>query len=35
VTKDGDTMVLAPGKTWIALLPNDKGEIKGSFSFER
>ena len=35
VTKDGETMVLVPGTTWIALLPNDKGEVKGSFSFER
>jgi len=35
VTKDGEAMVLAPGSTWIALLPNDKGEVKGSFSFER
>ena len=35
VTSEGETMVLAPGKTWIALLPNDKGEVKGSFSFER
>lgn len=31
-SKDGKEMVLAPGTTWIALLPNDKGEVKGSFS---
>lgn len=35
VTNEGETMVLAPGRTWIALLPNGKGEVKGSFSFER
>jgi hypothetical protein len=32
-TKDGGTMVLKAGSTWIALLPNDKGEAKGSFDF--
>jgi hypothetical protein len=31
-TKGGDAMVLAPGTTWIELLPDDKGEVKGSFS---
>lgn len=35
VTKDGDEMVLHPGTTWIELVPDDKGEVKGSFSFER
>ena len=34
-TKEGDPMVLAPGSTWIHLLPNAKGELKGSFSFEK
>lgn len=34
-TKDGDPMVLAPGSTWIHLLPNAKGQLKGSFSFEK
>ena len=32
-TKDGEAMVLKAGTTWIALLPNDKGEAKGSFDF--
>lgn len=35
VTKDGKPMVLAPGSTWIHLLPNAKGQVKGSFSFEK
>lgn len=30
-TKDGDEIALAEGTTWVALLPNDKGEVKGSF----
>ena len=34
-TKKGDDMVLAPGKTWIELLPNDEGDVKGSFSYEK
>ncbi|HWC13061.1 MAG TPA: DUF3048 domain-containing protein [Actinomycetota bacterium] len=34
-TKEGDPMVLAPGSTWIHLLPNAKGELKGSFTFEK
>ena len=32
-TKEGEAMILKPGTTWIALLPNDKGEAKGSFDF--
>lgn len=32
-TEDGGTMILKPGTTWIALLPNNKGEAKGSFDF--
>lgn len=32
-TTDGAAMVLKEGTTWIALLPNDKGEAKGSFDF--
>ncbi len=35
VTKSGDVMVLAPGSTWIELVPSSVGEAKGSFSFER
>lgn len=30
-TKGGDTLVLKAGNTMIELLPNDEGEIKGSF----
>lgn len=33
--KDGETMVLKPGTTWIHLLPNDSGEAKGSFEFAK
>jgi len=34
-TRAGDEMVLAPGRTWIALVPDDRGDVKGSFSYER
>ncbi len=34
-TKDSERMVLKPGTTWIHLVPNDKGEVKGSFEFAR
>jgi hypothetical protein len=34
-TKSGDRMVFAPGSIWIHLVPSDKGEVKGSFSFGR
>jgi len=34
VTKNGDPMVFAPGTIWIELLPDRKGEIKGSFSIK-
>lgn len=34
-TKDGDPMVLDPGTTWIELLPDAKGALKGSFSVRR
>jgi len=30
-TKNGDALVLKPGNTMIELLPNDKGDVKGSF----
>jgi hypothetical protein len=33
-TKSGDTMRLTPGSTWIHLVPSQKGEVKGSFSYE-
>jgi hypothetical protein len=32
-TRAGDRMVLAPGTTWVELVPNGKGDVKGSFSF--
>jgi Protein of unknown function (DUF3048) N-terminal domain/Protein of unknown function (DUF3048) C-terminal domain len=34
-TEAGETMVLKAGTTWIALLPNNKGEAKGSFDFSK
>lgn len=33
-TRNGDEMVLKKGTTWIELVPSDKGEVKGSFSYE-
>ena len=30
-TKNGDEIALKEGTTWVALLPNDKGQVKGSF----
>ncbi len=33
-TKSGDAMVFAPGAIWIHLVPSDRGEVKGSFSFD-
>ena len=33
-TKSGDQMVFKPGNVWIHLVPSDKGEVKGSFTFE-
>lgn len=33
-TRAGDEMVLTPGTTWIHLVPSDKGDVKGSFSYE-
>jgi len=35
VTADGDDMTLKPGTTWIELVPNKKGELKGSFSYSK
>jgi hypothetical protein len=34
-TRSGDPMVLKPGTTWVELVPSDRGEVKGSFSYER
>ncbi len=33
-TKNGDEMVFQPGSVWVELVPSDKGDRKGSFSFE-
>jgi hypothetical protein len=33
--KSGERMVLKPGNTWIELVPDQQGEAKGSFSYER
>ena len=30
-TADGEEIALAEGTTWVALLPNNKGQVKGSF----
>ncbi len=32
VTKKGQTMVFAPGTVWVELLPDRKGDVKGSFT---
>ena len=34
-TKSGDRMVLHEGTTWIELVPDEKGEVKGSFTVEK
>jgi hypothetical protein len=34
-TKDGDRFVFAPGTIWIELVPDDQGEVKGSFKFAK
>jgi hypothetical protein len=34
-TADGGRMVLDPGTTWIELLPDAKGELKGIYSVKR
>lgn len=33
-TKDGEVMEFKRGTTWIELVPSQKGEVKGSFSYE-
>lgn len=35
VDKQGDVMVLRPGTTWIELVPDDEGDLKGSFDVEK
>jgi hypothetical protein len=34
-TTTGEDLVLAPGKTLIELLPNQEGDVKGSFTREK
>jgi Protein of unknown function (DUF3048) N-terminal domain/Protein of unknown function (DUF3048) C-terminal domain len=34
-TSSGDPMMLKPGTTWVELVPSDKGDVKGSFTYER
>jgi hypothetical protein len=34
-TKSGEEMALRPGKTWVELLPNKEGEIKGTVTFHK
>ena len=34
-TRGGDEMVFAPGVTWVELLPDNKGEVKGSFTLSK
>lgn len=34
-TRDGDELVLKAGTTWIHLVPNDQGDVKGSFEFAK
>ena len=35
LTAQGDAMVFAPGTIWVELVPDKKGEIKGSFSVSK
>jgi hypothetical protein len=34
-TKSGDEMQLKPGCVWVELVPSNKGQVKGSFSFAK
>ena len=34
-TRAGERMVFAPGKIWVELVPNRRGDVKGSFSYAR
>lgn len=34
-TRSGEKMVFAPGTIWIELVPSERGEVKGTFSYER
>jgi hypothetical protein len=33
-TTSGAALTLKPGTTWVELVPSDKGDVKGSFSYE-
>lgn len=35
ITRSGEEMVLKPGVTWIELVPDNKGELKGSVTYSR
>lgn len=35
VKKNGDEMIFAPGAVWVELVPDKKGEVKGSFSISK
>lgn len=35
VRRNGDEMVFAPGAVWVELVPDRKGEVKGSFSISK
>ncbi len=32
-TRGGDEIALKPGTTWVELVPSDRGDVKGSFSY--
>lgn len=34
-TKDGDELTLKPGTTWVELMPNAKGDLKGKLTFTK
>lgn len=34
-TKDGEELTLKPGTTWVELMPNAKGDLKGMLSFSK
>ena len=34
-SRNGDAFVLHPGTTWIELLPDEQGDVKGSFSISK
>lgn len=34
-TKGGDELTLKPGTTWVALMPNDKGDLKGLLTYSK